>query len=182
MKPEITNLPDDEMPDELRARLLDAMRGVFSGDQRRIDHAMKVLAYAGEILAGENENTSPKVVVTAAILHDIGIPQAELKYGSAAGKYQEIEGPPIAREILATRGFDERTIEHVCRIIANHHSDRDIDTPEFRIIWDADWLVNIAAEASIADSESLRKRIEKVFKTSTGKRIAERIYLERKMT
>jgi len=75
-----------------------------------------VLAYAEQILAGETAD--PRVVVPAAILHDIGIRQAEAKYGSGAGTYQEIEGPPIARPILQRAGIEPEVVEHVCRIIA----------------------------------------------------------------
>ncbi|MDA3930432.1 MAG: hypothetical protein PF541_15900 [Prolixibacteraceae bacterium] len=40
------------------------------------------------------------VVDLASILHDIGIKEAELKYNSCNGHYQEIEGPPVARPLL----------------------------------------------------------------------------------
>ncbi len=65
----------------------------------------------------------------------------------------------------------------VCRIIANHHSDRDLDTPEFRIVWDADWLVNIAGAFPDADADELHRIIEKTFKTDRGRALAEQAYL-----
>ena len=46
------------------------------------------------------------VVRAAAVLHDIGIREAERKHGSSAGKYQEVEGPPIARRILEKLSVD----------------------------------------------------------------------------
>ena len=125
----------------IRDKLIDEMKMIFGQDQKRIDHALAVLDYAEKIQAIEGGD--PLVVKAAAILHDIGIHQAECKYGSSAGKYQEIEGPIIAREILSKYELDKETVEHICKIIANHHSAKDIDTVEFRCIWDADWLVNI---------------------------------------
>ena len=95
-----------------------------------------MLKYAEQIQAAEGGD--PLVVKAAAILHDIGILQAEQKHGSSAGKYQEAEGPGIAKDILGKHDVAEGLIEHICKIIANHHSDKDIDTPEFRIVWDAD--------------------------------------------
>ena len=71
------------------------MKRVFGRDQRRIDHALAVLDYAEKILA--RKRADPLVVKAAAVLHDIGIHKAEAKHGSAAGRLQEIEGPPIAR-------------------------------------------------------------------------------------
>ena len=49
---------------------------------------------------------------------------------------------------------------------------KDIDTPEFRIIWDADWLVNIPDEYPDASREKLSELIEKIFKSAEGKQLA----------
>ena len=99
------------------------------------------------------------------------------KYGSTAGKYQEIEGPPIAEPVLREWGLSSEIIEHVCKIIANHHSARDIDTIEFRVIWDADWLVNIPDECGEMAGDKLKGFIEKIFKTNTGRQLAKEIFL-----
>lgn len=153
-------------------QLTTRMKAEFGDDTRRIDHALAVLNYADEIQ--QTEGGDPLVVKAAAILHDVGIQKAEQKYGSSAGKWQEIEGPPIARQIMAALHIDEEIIEHVCRIVANHHSDRDIDTTEFRIIWDADWLVNFPDEFTDAPAE----KIERIFKTETGRTMARRFFVQ----
>ena len=108
----------------------------------------------------------------AAILHDIGIHEAERKHGSAGGKYQEMEGPPIARQILERVGVDAERAEHVCRIVGSHHSGRGIDTPEFRVIWDADWLVNLFHEEPRPDVETVRTAVDRAMKTATGRELA----------
>lgn len=160
-----------------RAKLISDMEKVFGADQKRIDHAITVLKYAEQIQKAENGD--PLVVTAAAILHDIGIHEAERKYGSSAGKYQEIEGPAIAKEILSNNELDDPRIDHICKIIANHHSAKDIDTTEFRIIWDADWLVNIPDEHSKADQEKLQILINKVFRTCRGHQIAEELFISK---
>lgn len=63
-------------------------------------------------------------------------------------------------------------IDHICLIIANHHSARDIDTPEFRIVWDADWLVNIPEEFPDHSPKRMADLIDRVFKTNVGREIA----------
>ena len=156
-------------------KLIQKMKDVFGDDQKRINHAMAVLKYAEQIHSVEGGDAT--VVTAAAILHDIGIHQAEQKYGSSAGKYQEIEGPPIAKKILNDDGFDSEKIEHICKIIANHHSAKNIDTLEFRIIWDADWLVNIPDECSEMNGNKLKGFINRIFKTQTGRQIAKKLYL-----
>lgn len=160
----------------VREQLINAMKAVFGTDQRRIDHALAVLSHAEAIQSVEGG--CPVVVTAAAILHDIGIQEAERKHGSAGGRYQEIEGPPIADRIMHKFGLDPSTIDHVNRIIASHHSAKDIDTREFRIVWDADWLVNIPDELAGADTQKLRQVIEKVFRTPTGKQRACKMFIE----
>jgi hypothetical protein len=159
----------------LEESCLAAMKEFFGTDQKRVDHAMKVLEYAREIRAAEGGD--PDVVYTAAILHDVGIPAAEEKYGSIDGHYQEKEGPPIARQILESIGAEGRVTDHVCDIVADHHSAKFMDTVEFRVLWDADWLVNIPNWYAGAGREKIRQVVEKVFKTDKGRAMAREIFL-----
>ncbi len=156
--------------ENLKQTIINEMTDVFGDDTKRINHALKVLDYAQQIQL--TEGGDEQVVIPAAILHDIGIHKAQEKYNSCAGKYQEIEGPPIARPILQRHNLPPEKIEHICKIIAHHHNGRDIDTIEFRIIWDADWLVNIPDEYPNANKNKLKQLIERVFKTQTGKKLA----------
>lgn len=154
------------------------MKDVFGKDQKRINHALAVLKYAEQIQ--EAEGGDPLIITAAAVLHDIGIHQAEKKYGSTAGKFQEIEGPPIAEPILRNCGFPPEKIEHICKIIANHHTARDVNTVktlEFHVIWDADWLVNIPDECGKMSKDKLQKFVEKIFRTNRGKQLAQEIHL-----
>ena len=78
----------------VREVCLAAMR-YFDGDARRIQHFVKVLQYAtliaeGEALPADEE----EVLQVAAVLHDIGIPNSEKKYGCADGRYQQIGACP----------------------------------------------------------------------------------------
>ncbi len=159
----------------MRKKLIEEMMAVFGEDARRISHALSVLGYAERIASVEGGDVP--VITAAAILHDIGIHQAEIKYNSPAGNYQEIEGPPIAREILKRNNFTPQAIDHICKIIANHHSAKNIDTLEFRIIWDSDWLVNIPDDFGGVGGEKMRSLVEKVFKTKTGRQMAENMFL-----
>ena len=165
--------PDDL--DSLTERLIAALKEEFGGDERRITHAMRVLAHARDI--SQREGGQQRVVIAAALLHDIGICKAEEKYGSAAPRYQEAEGPPIARRILAEIGFDQREAEHVCSIVASHHSCGLIDTCEFRTLYDADWLVNCPDEFPNVAEADLKEMIARTMKTPAGREIAANMFL-----
>lgn len=145
----------------------------FGDDTRRINHALKVLHYARQLNAEIQGDAL--TVECAAILHDIGIHEAEKKHHSSAGNYQEIEGPPIARSILARYPIADDTIDHIALIIANHHCAKNIDTPEFRMIWDADWLVNIPDEFDINDKNKMRSLLQ-IFKTQPGLTLAKKTF------
>lgn len=151
-------------------KLIADMKAVFGDDRKRIDHALNVLGFADRIRAVEGGDAA--VIQAAAILHDIGIHEAERKHGSAAGRYQEMEGPAIAAEILYKHYVDEDRVAQILRIIANHHSARDIDTLEFRVLWDADWLLNFPERSSEASAVDRADRIQEIFKTDTGREIA----------
>jgi len=172
--PEIFS-PDDQEQKLLVNKLIKAMKQVFREDKKRIAHTLLVLEQAREIL--RKEGGDPRVVLGSAVLHDIGIKTAEEKYGSNAGRYQELEGPPIARKILEELSLEPELIEHICKIIANHHSAQEIDTLEFKIVWDADWLVNLPEEYPNLSKDKLKELIDKVFKTKTGKEMAYQLYL-----
>ncbi len=161
--------------DITKAMLIKAMEAYFEGDTKRINHARKVTEYAEELLKRE-EGDYP-IVIGASVLHDIGIHQAEKKYGSTSGRYQENEGPPIARRILTRLGFEQNQIEEICEIIAHHHSPGKINTMNFKILYDADWLVNLKDEYAIQDNNKLSHIIDKVFLTQSGKTLAREIYL-----
>jgi HD superfamily phosphodiesterase len=158
------------------ASLLQDMEQYFGKDIKRINHAKRVTEFAKKLLVSENGDA--KVVIPAAIFHDIGIHEAERKFGSSAGHYQEIEGPSIAREILKKYLLAEPVLEEILAIIGNHHSPGKIDTTNFKIVYDADWLVNLPDEYKIEDKEKMRKIISKVFLTASGKELARKMYLE----
>jgi len=161
---------------DVKEKVLLEMMNYFKDDLKRIEHARKVLMYAERILE-DNPQADRNVVVISAILHDIGIKEAERKYGSADGQLQEKEGPAVAKEILQKLGVKKEVIDEVCQITASHHSPGKVNTLNFKIIWDADWLVNLKDEVDINNKEKLKKVIDKVFMTDTGKRIAKEIYL-----
>ncbi len=160
----------------IKERLIEELEGYFGGDKKRIAHARKVLNFAEELLTKEKGDWH--IVIPASILHDIGIKEAEKKFNSSAGHYQEKEGPPVAREILLKLGLKIGDINEICEIIAHHHSPGKIETQNFRILYDADWLVNLKDEVDTKDKQKLEKIIDKVFLTDTGKKLAKEIYIK----
>ncbi len=149
------------------AEITKKMINYFGKDVRRINHALKVFAYAGNLAQLENvEKEKQLIIEISALLHDIGIKVCEKKYGSTAGKYQEIESPKIAEQILSEFNIPENIFKRILFIISNHHTYNKIDGIDFQIFVEADFLVNFE-EGNEAKSNipAVRKNI---FKTETG--------------
>src|SRR5690606_29022235 len=71
-------------------RVMEQMVAHFGHDARRINHALKVFGFATVIGSHESlPEEMQEIVAYAAILHDIGIHEAERKHRSTAGIYQE---------------------------------------------------------------------------------------------
>lgn len=69
------------------SQLTMAMVTLYSGDPKRIQHFMKVYAFAKMIAEEEQLGAKQREIVeAAALVHDIGIHAAEKKYRSAAGR------------------------------------------------------------------------------------------------
>ena len=80
------------MEQNLVSIVKDKMIEYYAGDSRRVHHFLKVHSFAK--LIAELENMQPdelEVLEIAALTHDIGIKNAELKYGYNNGRLQEQE-------------------------------------------------------------------------------------------
>ena len=160
-----------------REKAIESMQFYFGKDEKRINHALSVLLYSEIILKDENitEEFAKQVVIYSAIFHDIGIPEAELKYNSSAAIYQEQEGPAVARLILGKLQLRPDILERVCYIIGHHHTQKAIDDKAFQIIWEADFIVNVIEDWIKVSKAKKEEVIEKNFKSSSGKKIIEDI-------
>lgn len=156
-------------------RLIQEMITYYEGDPKRIQHFLKVYAYAKTI--GEQENldeSTQEILEVSAVMHDIGIKVSEEKYQSSAGKYQEIEGPAVAEEMLTKLSYDKELIERVCYLIGHHHTYNEINGEDYQILVEADFLVNLAEEQS-SQSTILNVK-DKIFRTKTGILLIEKIF------
>lgn len=164
-----------EKEDLLKDRVAIEMKRYFKADFKRIGHATKVARHAERI--GKMEAGNLAVILCAAFLHDIGIHEAERKHNSTAARYQEEEGPPIAREILEKLRAKEALIEEVCDIIGHHHHPREDDTTNFKVLYDADLIVNLEEEhkEKPKTGDRLEELMANAFLTESGKAEARKV-------
>ncbi len=176
----IGNLPPEliaQKEDLLKDRVAIEMKRYFNRDFKRIGHATRVARYAEKI--GKNEGGNLSVILPSAYLHDIGIKEAERKHNSSAARFQELEGPPVAREILERLGAGEDLIDEVCDIVGHHHHPMETETVNFRVLHDADLITNLEENQKevASDPERIQKIIETSFLTESGRNLAQRVLL-----
>lgn len=166
------------------SQLTMAMITLYSGDPKRIQHFMKVYAFAKMIAEEEQIGAKQREVIeAAALVHDIGIHAAEKKYRSAAGEYQEQEGPPIARAMLMALEFSPALTNRVCELVAHHHSYQNIDAVDLQILVEADFLVNLYEDGRpdgdggfMPDKAAVETAYQRIFATETGKWICRSMF------
>ncbi len=153
--------------------ILEMMR-VNNADPRRISHALKVYGIAKCIAGCEGlPERTQRIVEAAAVLHDIGIRLCEQTYGSCPGPLQEKEGPGVAKPILERYTQDNEFIDRVCWLIAHHHTYKDMDSIDHRILIEADFIVN--AQEGEFGAAAFENVCALYFQTAAGKEIADRM-------
>ena len=147
----------------------------YAGDPLRLQHFVKVHSFSRIIGIGEGLNEKKLFTLeAAAYVHDIGIKAAEEKFGSCNGKLQEQEGPPIAEAMLCELGYDKAVTERVCYLVGHHHTYTNIVGDDYRILLEADFLVNLFEDRS--DEKTIRNAYENIFRTNTGKMICKEMF------
>ena len=157
--------------------IIKSMIDYYAGDPKRIQHFIKVYHFAKMI--GEMERVDARtqeILEVSALVHDIGIKVSEEKYHSSAGKYQELEGPPVAEKLLAGLGCPPPLISRVCWLVGHHHTYDNIRETDHQILVEADFLVN-AYEDGLTES-AIRSVLSKIFRTPSGKYLLRTIYLK----
>ncbi|MCM1173540.1 MAG: HD domain-containing protein [Blautia sp.] len=145
------------------------------GNPKRIQHFLKVHSFAKMI--GENENLGDAALYTleiTALVHDIGIRPSEEKYGRCDGKLQEKEGPAPARKMLSDLHIAPDVIDRVCYLVAHHHTYEPVEGVDYRILLEADALVNLYEDRSPDDA--VRAMLRNVFRTKTGTDICKEMF------
>ena len=156
------------------SKLVLKMTEYEGGCVERVNHFLKVFAFAKTIAEGVDDATK-EILEAAAITHDIGIRVCFEKYGNCNGSHQEVEGPPIALEMLPACGYTHGQTERICYLIGHHHTYTNINGIDYQILVEADFLVNIFESGMT--HEAAEKVYENIFRTKTGKQLLKDLFL-----
>lgn len=159
----------------LIADAIEKITAFYNGNLHDIHHFLKVWAWAKTI--GEQEKLDAhtlEVLELAAVVHDIACPLCREKYGNTNGKNQERESPPLIEVFFRDLPVRRSDVERISWLAAHHHTYTGIDGPEYRILLEADFLVN--AGESGYDKRTIESARRQFFRTETGIRLLKSVY------
>ena len=113
-----------------------------AGSSHRWDHTQRVYRLA--IHLSKQERADQEIVGLAALLHDIGRTEEDRNRGKTC---HAEKGADMARKILSDEGFEKDKIDQIVHCIAAHRfrDSKQPETPEARVLFDADKLDSIGA-------------------------------------
>lgn len=152
----------------------------YKGNLNDINHFLKVHSFAVTIGALEGlDGTTRDILETAAIVHDIACPLCREKYGDTDGKHQEAESESLLREFLEEFHLPTSVEERVIFLVTHHHTYSHVEGMDYRILLEADYLVNAGESAKYRKSlEQFRKN---VFRTKTGLHLLDSLYPDKSL-
>jgi hypothetical protein len=165
--------------DLLKDRVAIEMKRYFKTDFAGIGHATRVARHAERI--GKREKGNLAVILSAAYLHAIAIPEAEKIYGSPTRGHQEIEGLSVVKSILIKLGAKEELIAEVCNIISQLHHPETPANIDLKVLYDSDLLEELDAKQKEhpMDPQQLEALIDESFMTDSGREMAVDLLLKK---
>jgi hypothetical protein len=150
-------------------KLIKEMKTALGQDEHKINHSLAVFRHAQQILA--EAAADARMVNAAAILHLVGGSCREAEPPSAQASQTDGDLSRV-REILARCDVDAEQAEHICRLVADHRHHKAENSPEAKILGDAERLARLAD--SDADTQRLEARefVLHRMQTSKGRELA----------
>ncbi len=164
---------------ELIAAAAEKMIEYSEGNTSDINHFLKVWSYTRTIALGEKTDSHTLFLLElTAIVHDISCPLCREKYGNTDGRHQEEESPALIEEFFSSLDISPVDVERISFLVSHHHTYAGVDSIDWQILLEADYLVN--ADEHGDTKEAVGKMKERIFRTKTGLRLLESIYLKRR--
>ena len=158
------------------SKILEKMLRYSDGNIHDIDHLIRVWTYAKTIgeLESLDDNTQ-LILEVAAITHDIACPMCREKYGNTNGKHQEEEGTRMVKDFLLDTGLKSEQIDRVAFLVGHHHTFNCIDSPDWQILVEADYIAN--ASENGYSKQNIQNFMNTIVNTKSGKMLIEDIFL-----
>jgi hypothetical protein len=148
--------------------LILAVKEEWAREPARLGQAVTVYQHARDLVA--KEGGDPRVVLAAALLLQTARSEAASPPVEGSGSSAK------ARTFLQALGLDESLIEPVCQIIEGCQEGRDLDTCEYKVVWDSDGLARLGAEYLKGAPAKQANSIKQSLKTKAGKEKAQALF------
>ena len=145
-------------------------------DVSQIAHTLCVVAYT-HLLAVSEAYDSGRIqrLEMAALLHDIGCPDAQLKYGNSLPVNQQKEGVRIVAEWSAHEPFaSPDDAQWIAQVVATHHNALKAVELGFEVLFEADLIVNLLE--GYYPIEQAAALLHNAVRTPSGKALFSRLF------
>jgi len=164
---------------ELVTRLHQEVITYFAAtDLTQIEHTETVHNFAQLIARLEKcDERTQCLIEMSALLHDIGCPNAKLKYGNTNAPNQEKEGKPLAAQMLASYPMPEEDKALIAEVVGAHHHLNVLKTLGFEILAEADLIVNLLE--GYYKPEQAQHLYDHFVTTESGKELYRNMFLKK---
>ena len=168
-------VPDRQMPvnpgeGALASLLIQAVKQEYDRDQTRLARALTAFQYARELLS--QEGGDPRIVFAATLCLEVGMETAFQARRAAEHESALAGSAARVKRLLTPIGLDADTIECVWNIIRSHWTGEELDTTEFKVVWDSYVLAELASSGS-GGGRPADGAAEVRLRTGAGRRKAE---------
>lgn len=148
-----------------------------TADMSQISHTEAVHNFTQLIASLERcDEKTQAMLEMAALLHDIGCPNAKVKYGNTNPPNQEKEGKPKTIEILAKYNMPEEDKQLLAEVVGLHHHLKELQKLGFGILAEADMIVNLIEGYYHIDQAAVFYEI--YMQTKSGKDLYRNMFLK----
>lgn len=149
-----------------------------STDLTQIGHTEAVHNFAQLLAKLEKYDEKRQAMIEmSALLHDIGCPNAKVKYGNTNAPNQEKEGKPKAAEMLANYPMPKEDKELLAEVVGLHHHHNKLKEMGFEILAEADLIVNLLE--GYYKPEQAQYLFEHLVTTKSGRDLYRNMFLKR---
>jgi len=148
-----------------------------STDPSQISHTEAVHNFSQLLSQLENYDEHRLCLVEmSALLHDIGCPNAQLKYGNTKAPNQEKEGELLASEMLTEYPMEDKDKQLISEVVGLHHHHKSLQEMGFDVLVEADLIVNMLE--GYYKPEQAKTLFENMVTTESGKSLYRNMFLK----
>lgn len=157
----------------LANRLLRTVEAEVQSDQSAHIASLLNFQHASELLVAERADS--RVVLSASLLLPLYSPDRQKSLSGPETETAGIKAVNI-EDLLRRIGFEAATVDQIVQLLKNFCHGGAVDTPESRVLGDAELLAQASMEGGLHDDARLEDLVCRQLRTESGKKRARQLW------